>query len=218
MTEPDEIAAELDRVNGERRAIEQSIGFAADAIVRGLGERSAYVLAGEHWHPGVIGIVASRVVERYHRPAILIALDGENLAQGSGRSIPGFDLLGALDSCGGHLLRYGGHKAAAGLTIAPAEVAAFREAIEAHAENVLTADLLARVEHVDAVASGGQLEISLAEELLTLEPCGMGNPPVTLLVPGRAVRERARDGGGRSPRTVCRPVRRCPRKRGFVRL
>ena len=71
---------------------------------------------GTDWHPGVIGIVASRVVERYHRPAILIALDGDGPAQGSGRSIPGFDLLAALDSCAEHLLRYGGHRAAAGLT------------------------------------------------------------------------------------------------------
>ena len=75
------------------------------------------MLAGEGWHPGVIGIVASRIAERHHRPAILIALDGEE-GSGSGRSIKAFDLLGGLHASAGHLLRYGGHKAAAGLTIA----------------------------------------------------------------------------------------------------
>ncbi len=88
-----EIAAELDSVNLERRAVEQRIVWEAEAQVAELGERPAYVLAAEDWHPGVIGIVASRVVERHHRPAILISLEAD-LGTGSGRSIPGFDLLG----------------------------------------------------------------------------------------------------------------------------
>ncbi len=179
-----QIAAELDDVNATRRAVEQRIGFAAEALVRELGERSAYVLAAEGWHPGVIGIVASRVVERYHRPAILIALDGAGPAQGSGRSIPGFDLLGALDACAEHLVRYGGHRAAAGLSVEPQRVDDLRAALEAHAELVLGAELLEPVERVDAIVSGTQLGLALTEELERLEPCGMGNPAVTLLVPG----------------------------------
>jgi single-stranded-DNA-specific exonuclease len=94
-----EIATELDDVNVERRAVEQRLVWEAEAQVGQLGERSAYVLVGEDWHPGVIGIVASRIVEHHHRPTILIALGGE-LASGSGRSIPGFDLLGALQATG----------------------------------------------------------------------------------------------------------------------
>src|SRR5439155_914473 len=82
----------------------------AEAQVAELGERPAFVLAAEDWHPGVIGIVASRVVEHHHRPAILISLDGE-VGTGSGRSIPGFDLLGALHAGADHLERYGGHRA-----------------------------------------------------------------------------------------------------------
>ncbi len=178
------IAAELDAVNMQRRAVEERIGFAADALVRAMGERSAYVLAAEGWHPGVIGIVASRIAERYHRPAILIAVDGEGPAQGSGRSIPGFDLLAALQECEAHLLRYGGHRAAAGLSVEPGRIADLRDAFEAHAERVLSAELLEPVERVDAVASGTQLGLPLTEELERLEPCGMGNPAVTLLVPG----------------------------------
>ena len=180
-----QIARELDAVNAERRAVEQRIAFEAESMAEQMGERSAYVLAGAGWHAGVIGIVASRIVERHHRPAILIALDRDDPqapASGSGRSIPGFDLLGALDAGAEHVLRYGGHSAAAGLSIRPGQIDAFRAAFESHAEAVLTPDLLHTVERVDAVVSGAELSLALAEELLALEPCGMGNPGVNLLV------------------------------------
>jgi single-stranded-DNA-specific exonuclease len=179
-----EIATELDAVNGERRAIEQRIVWEAESLVAELGERSAYVLWSEDWHPGVIGIVASRVVERHHRPAILIAVDAGGVGHGSGRSIPGFDLLGALHAASEHLDGYGGHRAAAGLTIDAARLEAFRGAIERHANEVLTPDLLEPVERVDAVVSGSELGLSIADELQRLEPCGAGNPGPRLLVPG----------------------------------
>src|SRR5204863_7496209 len=140
---------------------------------------------------GVIGIVASRIVERTHRPAILVALpeldarDGETaaaLGTGSGRSIPAFDLLGALHAAAPLLERYGGHRAAAGLTIEAGRVDALREAVEAHAAAALTAEDLMPVERIDAVVSGRQLGLQLADELAQLEPTGMGNPGVTLLV------------------------------------
>jgi single-stranded-DNA-specific exonuclease len=177
------IAAELDAVNAERRAVEQRILWDAESQVKELGARTGYVLWSEDWHPGVVGIVASRIVERYHRPAVLVALEGDT-GSGSGRSIPGFDLLGALDAGAAHLRRYGGHRAAAGLTIDVAQLDAFRAAFEAHAEAVLTPDLLEPVERVDAVVSGHELGLGLAEELEALEPCGMGNPSPRLLVPG----------------------------------
>ncbi len=141
------------------------------------------MLWSEDWHPGVVGIVASRIVEHHHRPAVLIALAGET-GSGSGRSIPGFDLLGALHAGAPHLRRYGGHRAAAGLTIDAARLDAFRAAFEAHAEAVLTPELLEPVERVDAVVSGHELGLGLAEELQALEPCGMGNASPRLLVPG----------------------------------
>ena len=178
-----EVAGELDALNAERRAVEQRIAWEAEAQVRALGERSAYVLAAEEWHPGVIGIVASRIVERTHRPTIMIALDGE-LGTGSGRSVPGFDLLGALHAAAAQVERYGGHRAAAGLTIKADNVEAFRAAIEAHADTFLTEDLREPVERIDAIVSGGELGLDIAEELALLEPCGMGNAACRLLVSG----------------------------------
>jgi single-stranded-DNA-specific exonuclease len=195
-----EIASELDAINVERRAVEQRITWEAESQVAALGERSAYVLAGEDWHPGVIGIVASRIVERHHRPTVLIALGGEGPAQGSGRSIPGFDLLGALHACADRMIRYGGHRAAAGLTIDPAEVEGLRAAFEDHAEQLLTPDLLQPVERVDAVVSGSELGLALAEELAQLEPCGMGNARSLLLVPGARFSDVRTMGEGRHVR------------------
>src|SRR5207302_8633737 len=110
------VAAELDAANAGRRHVETRILFEAEAQVSEAGERPAYVLAGDDWHPGVIGIVASRIAERHHRPAVLIALDGDR-GTGSGRSIPGFDLLAGLTAGAAHLLRDGGHRAAPGLEI-----------------------------------------------------------------------------------------------------
>ncbi len=199
-----EVAAELDGANVERRAVEQRILWDAEAQVARLGERSAYVLAAEGWHPGVIGIVASRIAERFHRPAILIALDGAGPAQGSGRSIPGFDLLDALHSAAGEMIRYGGHRAAAGLTVMPDRVETLRAAIEAHAAAVLGTEQLTPVELVDAVASGRDLGLALAEELERLEPCGMGNPGPRLLIPGARFADPRPMGEGRHARfSVC---------------
>ena len=176
------VAEELDAVNKERRDVETRIRFEAEAQVAEQGAAAAYVLASEGWHPGVIGIVASRIAERHHRPAVLIALDGEE-GTGSGRSIPAFDLLGGLHAAAGDLLRYGGHRAAAGLTIARDRVGAFREAFAAHAASVLTPEDLRREVRVDAVVPGDALTLGLAEELEQLAPFGQANPPVSLLVP-----------------------------------
>jgi single-stranded-DNA-specific exonuclease len=176
-----QVADELDRANHERREVEQTIRFEAEAQVAELGERAAYVLAGERWHPGVIGIVASRLAECHHRPVALIALDGER-GRGSARSIPGFDLLAGLSQCSTHLLRYGGHRAAAGLEIERGRVAELARAFGEHAESVLDAEALAPVERVDAVVSGEELGMGLAEELQRLAPFGHGNPTVSLMV------------------------------------
>ena len=179
-----EIAEELDRANADRRFVEQRITFEAEAQVAELGEQPAYVLWSDGWHPGVIGIVASRIAERHHRPVVMIALrDGEAEGTGSGRSIPAFDLLGGLDACASHLSRHGGHRAAAGCTIARSSLEAFRAAFVAHAAAVLAPEDLVPVERVDAVVSGDELGTALAEELGRLAPFGIGNPAVSLLVP-----------------------------------
>ncbi len=183
----EEIARELDGVNTDRRSTEQRITWEADALAAEMGERSAYVLAASGWHVGVIGIVASKIVERHNRPTIMLALDPNDPAapaHGSGRSIPGFDLLGALEATGEHLITYGGHRAAAGLSILPEQIPAFRQAFELHAEEFLTPDLLAPVERVDAVVTAADMSLDLAEELQALAPFGNGNPEARLYVPG----------------------------------
>jgi single-stranded-DNA-specific exonuclease len=194
-----EIAAELDRANQERKHTETRILFDAERQVAALGERAAYVLAGEDWHPGVIGIVASRLAERHHRPFVLVALDGAT-GRGSGRSIAGFDLLGGLDACAGHLARHGGHRAAAGLEIERERLEAFAAAFATHAERVLSAEQLVRSERVDAVVRGDELGMALAEELRALAPFGCANPAVSLLVQGACFAERRPMGEGRHVR------------------
>ena len=176
-----QIAAELDSANRERRAVETRIRFAAEAQLRELGERPAYVLAAEGWHAGVIGIVASRLVEVSGRPVVMIALDGD-AGKGSGRSVAGFDLLAGLTACAEHLGRYGGHSAAAGLEIERGRIEAFTAALSEHAERVLRPEDMVAHERVDAVVGGDELGMTLAEELQSLAPFGRGNPGVSLLL------------------------------------
>jgi single-stranded-DNA-specific exonuclease len=186
-----QIAEELGRANSERRATEREVDAAAEAARRELPdelkEANGLVLAGEGWHPGVVGIVASRLVERHHRPCVVISLDGEGGGRGSGRSIPGFDLHAALDACSEHLETFGGHKAAAGLSLKAENLDAFRAAFAAHAGEVLNEEDLKRTERIDAMVGGVGLGLDLAEELSQLAPFGMGNPGVRLMVPSARV-------------------------------
>ena len=199
-----EIADELSRANGERRATEREVDTAAEAARRELPEHlrkaPALVVAGDGWHPGVVGIVASRLVERHNRPTIVISLDGEGGGRGSGRSIPGFDLLAALEACSSHLSSFGGHRAAAGLELEASELDAFREAFCAHAASVLGPEDLVRTFQIDAMIGGAGLGLDLAEELERLAPFGMGNPGVRLLVPSARVEDVRAMGEGRHSR------------------
>lgn len=199
-----EIAEELSRANGERRAAERRVDAAAEAARRELPdhlrEASALVLAGEGWHPGVIGIVASRLVERHQRPVVVVSLDDDGGGRGSGRSIPGFDLLAALEACSEHLVSFGGHRAAAGMELRATDLDAFREEFAAHAGAVLSAEDLIRTERIDAMVGGAGLGLDLAEELQRLAPFGMGNPGVRLLVPAARVRDVRAMGEGKHAR------------------
>ena len=152
-----QVARQLEELNRDRQAVEERILREAVEEIESWAEpqrrRRAYVVAGADWHEGVIGIVASRLVERYARPVVLIAgTDGD--WKGSGRSIAGFDLHDALRQCAGQLERWGGHAAAAGLSIRPEEVDPFAEAFAAHAGANLTDDDLRRVTRVDAAVAG----------------------------------------------------------------
>jgi single-stranded-DNA-specific exonuclease len=200
----EEIARELDRANRERREAElEALAGAETALAELPGEpadRAALVVAGEGWHPGVVGIVASRLVERYWRPAVVIGLDGDGRGRGSARSIPGYDLLSALRDCGEQLLRYGGHEGAAGLEIEARDIPAFREALEGHARATIAPADLQRIETVDAVVGGESLGLAIAEELEQLAPFGRGNPEIRLLVPGARIRDVRPMGEGKHAR------------------
>ncbi len=198
-----QIAGELDFANAERRQVERRIRFEAEAQMDALGERAAYVLAGEGWHAGVIGIVASRLVERSGRPVVLVALDGDG-GRGSGRSVEAFDLLAGLSACETHLRRYGGHSAAAGLEIERGRLDDFSAALCAHAERVLAPDDTVALERVDAVVGGDELGMALAEELQMLAPFGRGNPGVCLLVADATFADSRPMGEGRHVRFTVR--------------
>jgi single-stranded-DNA-specific exonuclease len=201
--DPDEagkLAHQLEEANRERQGVEDRILRDALAKVEGWSEaqraRRGYVLADEGWHEGVIGIVASRLVERFHRPVVLIAGAGEEW-KGSGRSPGVFDLHGGLAASAQHLERFGGHRAAAGLSIRPANLDAFTEAFAAHADNALTDDDLQAVTKIDAVVSGRELTLDLCAELRRLAPFGLGNPGVTLLLPSCELGDLAPVGNGK---------------------
>ena len=198
--EAGELAARLDELNRDRQAVEERIVREAtkqiEAWPEGRRRQRGYVLADEGWHEGVVGIVASRLVERYRRPIVLIAgTDGE--WKGSGRSLPAYDLHAGLTACGEHLDRFGGHRAAAGLSIRPDAIEAFSEAFAAHADAHLTDDQLRPVAVVDAAVPGSVLTLGLAEELHRLAPFGLGNPGVTLLLPGSELTDLQTVGEGR---------------------
>ena len=181
------VAEELETLNRERQAIEERICREAIDQIGSWPEsrrrRRGYVVAGEGWHEGVIGIVASRLVERYNRPVVVLA-GADGAWKGSGRSVAAFDLHAGLAACSGQLLRYGGHRAAAGLTIEAARVETFAAAFASHCDAALSDDDLAPVTHVDAVVPGAKLNLALAAELARLAPFGIGNPGVILLVDG----------------------------------
>lgn len=172
------IAAELDARNRERQAVEREILVEAEARVIEHGfDRDgarAIVLAGD-WHPGVIGIVAARLVERFGRPTVLIALSNGQ-GQGSGRSIRHFPLHEALGACGAHLLSHGGHAMAAGLRIAADSVGAFTDAFLGQAAQRLTSVDLAPKLHLDDEVSLAEIEPEVLAPLEKMAPYGVGNP------------------------------------------
>ena len=190
------LALQLEELNRERQAVEERILRAAlDEIERwpeARRQRRGYVVAGPDWHEGVIGIVASRLVERYGRPVVLIAG-----TKGSGRAPGSFDLHGALAACADELERFGGHRAAAGLTIDPDRIDAFAAAFGAHADAMLSDDDLRPRVTVDAIVAGSELGLPLCEELARLAPFGLGNPAVTLLVDACELTELGAVGEGK---------------------
>ncbi len=184
------LADELDGANTERRQVERRIFEEAISMMdqsETLADRRSIVLSSPGWHQGVVGIVASRMVERYYRPTILVAEREDGTGKGSGRSIAGFHLLDALHACSGYLQRYGGHRAAAGVTLLTVDMAAFAAAFEqAAAEQLVDRELIPEL-LLDTELEPGELTLQLVTELQRLGPFGMGNPTPVLLLKGMQV-------------------------------
>lgn len=183
--EAEAIAARLDEENRQRRALcDQILGEAVERVERdGLRDAPAIVLARDGWHAGVIGIVASQLVERYHRPAVIIALDGE-VGKGSARSIEPFHMVDALGECADVLQRFGGHAMAAGLTVETGRVEEFARRFAAVAAGRLTTDDLVPSIHVDAEVRLADVTDAVARQLQLMAPFGSGNPEPVLAARG----------------------------------
>jgi single-stranded-DNA-specific exonuclease len=173
-----QLALQLDGENVRRQEEEAEILAAAKKIVQtdpDVGARSVLVVGGEGWHRGVIGIVASKLVDAFHRPAIVLSVDGD-AAHGSCRSIPRFDMLAALERCAQLFLRFGGHKQAAGLTMEAGRIKELRLAINAVADETLGPDDLMPRLRIDGDLTFRGITGGVAAGVAALAPFGAGNP------------------------------------------
>lgn len=198
-SEAGQLATQLDKANRERQAVEARMH---EEIAREVEEwfkpdqHFSLVLASDGWHPGVIGIVASRIAARFNRPTVLIALDGAE-GRGSARSIDGFNLVENLQACGETLIRCGGHAMAAGLDIETVRVAEFRECFNDLARKALEGTLLAPVQRVDAWVSLADCTEELLENINAMQPFGFGNPRPVLAAPAVLVSDMRKVGSGK---------------------
>jgi len=179
-----QLAGVLEEENRTRQEVDRrTLAEALEQLERDYDPARDYavVIGGEGWHPGVIGIVASRVVERIHRPTVLFALEGSDRARGSARSIPGFHLYDALKACSGFLDRFGGHKAAAGMDIRPDRIDAFRAALNAEAHERLTEEQLIPEIAYDLEISLSDATMDLVKLMRHCGPFGIGNPTPVLV-------------------------------------
>jgi len=172
-----ELADYLNKLNYQRRSLQAEIFDQSLAVIESDPAkylRNVIVVAGEGWNKGIVGIVAAKIQERYYRPTVVIALDGDD-GSGSARSIPGFDLFSAISRCSSSLLRFGGHKAAAGLSIDRDRIDEFRDRFDRATAELLGEDDLVPKLAIDAELSISEVGLKLIDELTSLEPFGMGN-------------------------------------------
>lgn len=179
----EQLAAELEAANKERQAIEEKVMAEAlqqlEPVFDPLRDR-VIVLAGEGWHPGVIGIVASKIMERYYRPTVLVGVE-DGIGRGSARSIPGFHLYEALEACADSLERFGGHEMAAGLTIRADQIEIFRTKLNQIALEKLANEQLQPVLTAEAEIPFNRVTLDLVKEIARLAPFGAGNPTPVLV-------------------------------------
>ena len=198
--EAETLAAGLDEVNRARRTLQADIERAVhDRIDRQYGGAppAAIVLGDADWHLGVVGIVAARIAETYHRPTFLLQIDGAT-ARGSGRSIPTFDLYDGLQHCAEWLEQFGGHRYAAGLTVAVDNLAALQEAFVRYADDRLGPEDLQPVLRLESVVALADIDRAMVDQLASLEPHGPGNPMPVLAACGvnvtSSIRRLGQDG------------------------
>ncbi len=193
------LAQQLNDENLKRQQEEADLVARARKTIEtdpGVGAHNVLVVGGDGWHRGVIGIVASKLVDTYHKPAIVLSIDGD-VAHGSCRSIPDFDMLGALERCSDLFVRFGGHRQAAGLTMEAARAGEFRQRINAWADEVLEPDQLRPRLRIDAPLHLKAITHDLVRGLDAMGPFGMGNPrpvfqaaPVEIVDGPRSLKER----------------------------
>jgi len=179
-----QIAEQLEQLNRQRQQIEEGITGEAATYLQQDEPAAAIVLGSRDWHLGVVGIVAARLVDRFHRPSIVMAIDGQGIGKGSARTVEGFDLYQGLSECKDLLEAYGGHPSAAGLTLKESRLEEFRrrfcEVVAQWAGSARTVPTL----HVDAEVKLTDVNFDLIQELESLHPFGAGNPEPTLAVRG----------------------------------
>ncbi|MCL4218205.1 MAG: single-stranded-DNA-specific exonuclease RecJ [Candidatus Hydrogenedentes bacterium] len=208
--EPEEahvLARELDAANEERRLLEQTILDDALARLEASGEhdRSSVVLGSRNWHAGVVGIVASRLQKMYHCPAVLVAFDENGDGRGSARSVGDFDVCQAVGACQEHLIAYGGHRAAAGMSLREENLPAFQEMFEAAVAGSITDEHLCPRLNVDAQVALSEMDSRLVTQLDQLEPFGHANPsPVFSLYGAEVVHQSWRQLNGNHLRFTLR--------------
>ena len=181
------LAGLLDSRNRERQQVQQKITDMALLEAANAGSRSFVVVAGDGWHRGVIGLAASRIAERLHRPTIVLSMEN-GYAHGSARSIADFHLVNALESCSELFEQFGGHAAAAGMKLKTENIELLRSKLDAFAFETLTTENLAPCLNIDALVSSQNLDLSLVKDLEALEPFGAGNPRPVFTTRGLEIR------------------------------
>ena len=210
------LAKALDHQNRERRLVEDEVLAKAQAQITGIydpGSDAAIVVGGAGWHPGVVGIVASRIQRLHHRPAFVIGFDAMGMGKGSGRSIEGLSLVAALGRCGALLEKFGGHEMAAGLTMRQEKFEEFRAAFAEAAREMLTDEQLKRRLKLDAELRLADVNLAMLDEHDSLQPFGTDNRQpvffaraVSLAGEPRVMKEKHRSFMFRQGRAQCRAV------------
>ncbi len=171
-----ELAEYLNKKNIERQKVQMDITEKALLETEGITDKNFVVVSGKNWHRGVIGLAASRIAEKLHRPTIVLSVDDEGMGHGSARSIADFHLLNALDTCSDLFEQYGGHAAAAGMKIDSGKIEELQTRLDKYASDTLSEEDLTAEIRIDANVSAKTLSLDLVDELKQLEPFGQGNP------------------------------------------